>query len=413
MGFWLTAIGLAVIVTIFLVLALLRARDAAAPAAAYDLQVYRDQLREVERDHARGLLSADDAERARIEISRKILEADRALKDAGGTGGAPPRLTAVASALTALVVIGGGVGLYLVMGVPGAQDVPLAGRLAAIEESRTNRPTQQEAESNVPEVERLPEGASDRYLELVRQLRATVAERPDDMRGNALLARHEAALGNFRAAYAAKGRVIAARGDTATAQDYAELAELMILAVNGYVSPEAERALGAALSRDEENPTARYYSGLMFAQSGRYDRAFRLWRGLLQDSQPDAPWVGPIRSQIEDIARLAGENYTLPPAPQPGPAAPGPSQADIEAAGDMSAEDRDAMIRGMVGQLNDRLAAEGGSASEWARLIGAYGVLGETERAAAIWQEAQAKFAADPEGLAQIRAAARQAGVAE
>ena len=71
------------------------------------------------------------------------------------------------------------------------------------------------------------------------------------------------------------------------------------------------------------------------------------------------------------------------------------------------------MIQGMVAQLSDRLATEGGSAQEWARLIGALDVLGQTERATAIYNEAQQVFADAPQALAIIQAAARQAGLTQ
>lgn len=76
----------------------------------------------------------------------------------------------------------------------------------------------------------------------------------------------------------------------------------------------------------------------------------------------------------------------------------------------MEAGDRQAMIEGMVEQLNDRLAREGGSAEEWARLIASLGVLGQTERARAIYGEAQGRFAGRAEDLAALKAAAEQAG---
>ncbi|MBD3764142.1 MAG: c-type cytochrome biogenesis protein CcmI, partial [Rhodobacterales bacterium] len=80
---------------------------------------------------------------------------------------------------------------------------------------------------------------------------------------------------------------------------------------------------------------------------------------------------------------------------------------------DMTEEERQAMIRSMVDGLAERLATEGGGAQDWARLIGALGVLGDTDRARTIWAEAQGVFADRPEDLAAVRAAARQAGVAE
>jgi cytochrome c-type biogenesis protein CcmH len=148
------------------------------------------------------------------------------------------------------------------------------------------------------------------------------------------------------------------------------------------------------------------------AQVDRPDAAFRLWRDLLEESMPGAPWVPPIRAGIEELAARAGVRYELPPR-EAAPAAPGPSAGDVEAAGDMDPEARMQMIRGMVAQLSDRLATEGGTAEDWARLINAYGVLGETERARAIWAEAQSVFAEIPEGLATVRAAAENAGVAQ
>jgi cytochrome c-type biogenesis protein CcmH len=79
----------------------------------------------------------------------------------------------------------------------------------------------------------------------------------------------------------------------------------------------------------------------------------------------------------------------------------------------MTPEERQDMVRGMVAQLSERLATQGGSAGEWARLIAAYGVLGETDRAQAIWAEAQQRFAGRAADLEVVRAAAAQAGVAE
>jgi len=70
------------------------------------------------------------------------------------------------------------------------------------------------------------------------------------------------------------------------------------------------------------------------------------------------------------------------------------------------------MIRGMVNGLSERLATEGGTPQEWARLIRALGVLGETARASAIWNESKEAFASDPAALSVLREAAQAAEVA-
>ncbi|WP_397544536.1 tetratricopeptide repeat protein, partial [Roseovarius salis] len=256
-----------------------------------------------------------------------------------------------------------------------------------------------------------PPDASDEYLALMDKLRETVKKRPDDPRGLMLLARNEAALGNMTAARKAQAQLIDVKGEQATAQDYALLADLMISAAGGYVSSDAEAAIRNALARDPRNPWARYFLGHYMIQVDRPDMAFRTWEKLLDESGANAPWVEPIRARIEEVAWRAGVQYELPPLEQD--TAPGPDAADMEAAGEMSAEDRAEMIRGMVSRLAERLANEGGTAREWARLIGAYGVLGETERAQAIWDEAQQVFAGREQDLGIVRAAARDAGLVE
>lgn len=208
-------------------------------------------------------------------------------------------------------------------------------------------------------------------------------------------------MGNFDAAWQAQQRLVALKGDAASANDYAQLGEMMVVAAGGLITPEAEKVFAAALQKDPENGLSLYYIGLMMAQNAREDRAFRIWDGLLRNSPDDAPWVPTIRQNISELAWLAGENDYTPPMPKD----VGPSQADIAAAADMTPAERQDMIRGMVGQLNDRLAQEGGSADDWARLISSLRMLGEVERADAIYGEAKGKFATRPEDMAKIDAA--------
>ena len=142
----------------------------------------------------------------------------------------------------------------------------------------------------------------------------------------------------------------------------------------------------------------------MFAQGGRYDRAFALWRALIDEGPADAPWITPIRAQIEDIAARAGVTYELPPLA-------GPDAGDIAAAAEMTAEDRQKMIEGMVSQLSERLAGQGGPAEDWAKLIRALGVLGQKDKAGEIYGEAKTRFASDGPALSFLGEAALEAGL--
>ncbi|WP_102110533.1 tetratricopeptide repeat protein, partial [Oceaniglobus roseus] len=325
---------------------------------------------------------------------------------------APAPVSRAAAALSALVLVGGALGLYVWIGAPGYSDMPLQARIDRAAEVRATRPDQAAAEAEAAPMlaeaaKTAKEQADPQFIDLMDKLRTTLKDRPDDIQGHALLARNEAGLARFDAAAAAQRQLIALKGDEAGPEDYTDLAEYLIYAAGGYVSPEAEDALTRALQRDANAKRARYFTGLLYAQTGRPDLAFRLWRGLLEAGPEDAPWIAPIRQQIDALAQLAGVRYTPPPA------TPGPSAADMQAASEMSPEDRENMIRGMVAQLADRLATSGGPPSEWARLIAAYGVLGETDTARRIWTEAQQVFAEAPDEVETIRKAAEQAGVAE
>lgn len=406
--FWILAAALTAITALAILSPLRRGRGGAAPAAAYDLRVYRDQLAEVERDLDRGVIGPDDAQRLRAEIGRKVLDADRrAALSAPATRGGRALWPAVALA----AMLASAVALYLREGVPGAPDMPLAERFAAADAAYRDRPTQAEAEAAAP-ARPAPDlsQADPEYLAMIDQLRDAVGRNPDDQQGLALLASNEMRLGNLAAARAAQQRLVDLRGDQADAVQLMQLATLMVDAAGGVVTPEAEAVLRRALTLDPTQPQARYLQGVLLIQNGRPDRAFPLWRGLLDEGPEGAPWIAPIRAAIQDLAWLAGDDEYRAPAP-PAADLPGPDAGALAAAEDLSPEDRARMIQDMVDRLQQRLATQGGSPEEWARLIAALAMLDQRDQATAILTEARQRFGGAPDALAPIERAATEAGL--
>ena len=399
MIFWAVAGVLTAVVAATLVGAVIRGGGDGQADGAHDLRVYRDQLSEVDRDLARGILDTDAAARARAEVGRRILAADRVMRETADPAGSGPRGTAIAVLLVLAAALAG----YFWLGAPGYGDLPLAARFKAAEAVRADRPSQAEAEAAMPPVSAPEAGAGD----LVSELRLVLSERGDNAQGLEILTRAEVSLGNIAGARAAQERLVALKGTAATPDDRTALLDLMVMAVGGYVSPEAEAVALGLTTVDPAGGAGRYYLGLMHAQTGRPDLAFDLWRALFDEGPEDAPWMPPIRAALPELAALAGVDYTA--APQ----ARGPSPEDVTAASGLDDATRAEMIRGMVEGLADRLATDGGPATDWARLIRALGVLGEAPRAAAIWSEAQVRFAGAPGDLALIRAEAVAAGVAQ
>lgn len=399
--FWVAATAMAAVAALPAVAALRRAAggpaDASAAAGAgADIDVYRRQLAELDRDLARGVLMPEEAQRLRTEIARRMLAADARLRAEAGTAGADRPVSArmvrgpaaAGAALVLVATVGGGIAAYLYLGAPGYPDLPLAARLAAAEAAAAARPSQAAAEAAAPPLE-MPEVPAD-FLSLMEALRARLAERPGDVVGLRLLAENEARLGRFAAAHAAQARLLAALGAGATAADHGDHARYLIAAAGGIVTAEAEAALEAALARDPGLPEALFFRGVAWLQTGRPDRAFPLWRRYLEVAPDGHPYLAEVEGGIAQLAALAGVRYTPPP-----PRAP---DAGALAAG-----------RAMTEQLAARLAEEGGPAEDWARLIRALRVLGEDARARAIVEEAQARFAGRQEDLALIAAAAGEA----
>ena len=93
-----------------------------------------------------------------------------------------------------------------------------------------------------------------------------------------------------------------------------------------------------------------------------------------------------------------------PPAAPMAPAAgaPGPSAADIAAAAQMNPDQQNQMIRTMVARLADKLKQDGSDVAEWERLLRAYMVLGERDKAQAAAADARKALAGDPDKLRRL-----------
>ena len=378
-------------------------RDLDSGVASKDLLIYKDQLVEVEKDLEKGVLSKSESDAARIEVSRRILLADKRSKLEKQTVSISQNHNKLITFIILIFILAGSFSIYAFLGNPSLPDMPLQARLAEIKENRSQRISQEEAELLVPD--EIIEAPSD-YLALVSKLRIAMKERPNDIQGLRLLALHEFRLGKYRSARKAHLKIINVLGETATAKDLIDFAEVMIVATNGYVSPEAEFILRRGLEMKPNDGRARYYSGLSMAQSGRPDVTLRLWENLLNEGPDDAPWIPLIKEQIVDVARLVGVNLAQDQLPRP-------TSEQINSAETMSDVDRKEMIQGMVSSLSNRLANEGGTVNEWARLIRALGVLGETANASKIWIEAQTIFERNSSDIEILREAARAAKVSQ
>ena len=362
---------------------LVRQKNVAPLARAeFDVTVYKDQLLELDRDMQRGILNADEATAARTEIERRILTlADDAEATTKQVEELRPGALSPATVGLALITPSAALVAYIVIGTPELPNLPYAERdIAAETRQVAERRRAQELEA------------------LAQKLAKRLQTEPDNLQGWMLLSNYHATSGRTTEALTA----IKKAHDLAPDNPYVLLqyAEALIPTQNNIVSAQASDLFNKALAADPRNPRARYYLALAKAQANDVRGAIQDWVDLISISPPDAPWLTTVRSQIIAASKELGVDprsfepsaAALAMGPSPSePTAQGPSRQDVEAASQMTAEERQAMIRGMVQRLADRLEEKPDDPEGWRRLANAYRVLGEDAKAAEA--EARAKAA--------------------
>ena len=191
-----------------------------------------------------------------------------------------------------------------------------------------------------------------------------------------------------------------------TTETEADLGEAIVSANGGMVTAEAHAAFERAVKIDPTAVRPRFYLALALSQAGKTNEAIAAWKALLDGAPRTAAWVPVAESEL---ARLEGRPATA----ATGEAPPGPTAADVKAAGEMSASDRMAMIEGMVAQLAAKLDDNPADGPGWARLVRSYMVLGKRDEAKAALAKARAALSGDATALAGVNEAAKAAGVPE
>lgn len=408
--FWIVAAIVALASIVIVARPLLRPPSGARSRAAHDEQVFRDQLAELDRDVARGVLAESEAQSAKVEVSRRLLAAAAERERMEGPLPAPRSISRVLAIVLALAAPIGATALYFAIASPGHPDRPLAERLA-----NARQPTSQAdierilaAEGFDPAKEALEADPSlAEFVPLVEKLRLATESRPGDLRGAQLLANSLRRLGRYSEAWPAYARVIQASGDAATVGDYHTQVEAMIYAAAGFVSDDALEVSNAGAERFGPTGTHLYVTGLHAAQRGDPDRARAFWTEAISIEPDRSPVAEAAQAQLTAMGAALSR-----PASPPSAAEPGPNAEDMQAASQMSASDRQAMIEGMVEGLQERLRSEGGDVNEWARLIRALSVLERADDAKAAYVEASQIFQGDSTALAFLTEQALLSGVA-
>ena len=394
---WVIFVLLLVVTLGALLYPLFRGEDTIVSRERFDANIYKDQLRAIDRELDEGQIDEEDAENARIEISRKLLASNEKAEKQPTLSASGRELSQTAAVVLALAVPAAAFGLYGRMGSPDLPDLPLEARLH-------QNPMQS------------------RIAMLIRRAEERLAKYPNDARGWEIMApvylRNEM-YGKAKRAYENTIRL-----NGASAKRMAGLAEATILDNGGIVGDDVLPVLRQAIKMDGDLPKPHFWMGLYYEQTGKLGKADRTYSTLLKETPENLSWRKMVQARLDGVrtrlglpvVRIAGiKTVQKPDIPlgdalagrgrlASGTGMPGPSAADIRAAGKMSAADRRAMINAMVERLANRLKTQGGDANAWLRLANAYMVQGKKARALEAIALGKKNVAKDANGVARLEA---------
>ena len=442
---------------------------AAVPASggASEIEAYKLQLAELDRELELGEIGKEEALQTRTEISRRMLKASRQDTPAAFSGKPIAFNTNIAFfALAAFIAIGTA-GLYAIYGSPSLSDQPLEARLSA-------PPSQQPIAIQIANVE--------------RRLR----QDPNDVAGWTAIAPFYFASGQFDKAAQAFRKAIKLGG--ADEEKLLGLYEALAYGNEGTIPAEAKTILKTALARNPQSLRGRIWLAIQTAQDGKKGEAEQIYREMLGENI-SGEWKSIIRRQLAGLAEFENQGAESAQAPagdqnamigdmverlaarlkqngadlngwlmlirsysvlkQPAKAqdaialarkqfasdsqalekigdllreldtaaegnakapadtsaCPAQTEANTQASGSAPAGDQSAMIRGMVDRLATRLKENGADLDGWLRLIRSYTVLNETAKAQDAAAAARKQFASEPQALEKIEALTRELGV--
>ena len=327
-----------------------------------DVAVYRDQLDEVERDLAAGLIGKTEAEAARIEISRRLLAAadDEVAPTLSNILAGLWRRRAVMFVSLILLPLGAG-SLYVRLGSPSL----------AFESSRSV--------------------ATDPHIEtLVSKIEAHLRGNPNDGRGWEVLAPVYMQLGRYSESVNAWRNVLRLLGDGADRE--ADLGEALMAEANGVITAEAKDAFARAVTLDSTTVSARFYLGVAAEQDGDREKAARIWRDLIADAPVGAHWVSDVRTALTRVESIAANEAAGP--------LPGPKPAEMVAAAKVQPSGHDAeTVNAMIERLAARLNKSSDDPEGWIMLTRSYLTTGQTDKANAAIADARHALGSDQANL--------------
>lgn len=372
MEFWLFAACLTIAATLVVLLPLTRGKQSRVSGDHNDIEVYRDQMREIDADAERGMIDRQSAEQARLEIARRMLLSEKkaAKTSTKSAGSSAMRVFSLIAVLSVPLLSWS---LYSAFGSPELPSQPFAARMAVS-----------------------PERSS--VDELVARAEAHLAESPTDGRGWDVLAPIYLRLGRTGDAVNAFRAAIRLQGENFSR--VLGLGEALTASAGGTVTAEAQALFEKARDLDPADVRPQYYLARGLMQDNRVADAADMLEAFLEKAPANAPWREQLVQAIAQIKTRATR----------APAVKGPTAQDVENAAGLNDTDRSAMIETMVSGLNERLKTNPDDVAGWQRLVRSYAIMNRRDDAVAALQRGVEALSA--EKGQQLTSFANELGIA-
>jgi cytochrome c-type biogenesis protein CcmH len=293
--FWILAAGLLLLTALFVAAPLLASRtgadDSDLDQDRINLELFKQQLAELDADLAAGKLERTQYEAARRDLERELL------RDTAGLGPEDPKpvahvrlpgpqLTAAALLLAVPLMA---LALYLILGE--RQIIP------QLELAAAGAPQQQHAgQQGMPSLD-----------VLVQRLEQRLDEHPEDGEGWTMLGRTYFAMRRLEAAEQSLARAHELLPDDVQVM----LAYAESIAANNNSSLEGKPAalISEALAAEPDNATARWLSGMVAFQRGQFQSAAMAWKRVLEQVDP----AGEDAAELKQLIAQAEQRAGIPP----------------------------------------------------------------------------------------------------
>ena len=290
--FWIVASGLLLLALALLVVPMWRARDKAPEGPRrrdINIEVYRSQLKELQRDLDNGIIDAEQFEQAKADLERgmaeDVLQAEEEGPRRAGRG------TLIAATAAVLVIVPAvSVGLYQELG----------GGLAAIDPEKAPPPVAAEDHQQV-DIEAM-----------VAQLAERMKENPNDIEGWFMLGRSYQFLKRYQEAKAAYDQVLALGGESSP--DFlATYADVLAMLNDKRIGEDSMRYIQKALAIDPNHVKALWLAGTAGFQQGDYQMALKYWERLARVLPPGSEDARTIQANVNALRAQLG----MEPMPEP------------------------------------------------------------------------------------------------